>query len=246
MGHRQDTFAKKPGAGRRLYNWVLHWAETPYGAWALFLLAFAESSFFPIPPDVLLIALGLSIPTRSFRYGLICTLGSLVGGVAGYGIGWGLWQWVEPACIPYLFSQTSFDKVKGLYEQYDFWIVFIAAFTPIPYKVITITAGVCGINMVMFLIASTVGRAGRFFIVSTLMYFFGERIRNFIEKYFNMLSVGFVVALIGGFVLIGYWSAVAAHAWTVGLGVLSVGGFLVISCWPAIAGVFGRRFGRKQ
>ena len=240
MTDEREVAVRRPNIVRRLYNWVLHWAETPYGVLALFLLAFAESSFFPIPPDVLLIALGLSIPARAFKYGLICTVGSLVGGVVGYGIGWGIWQSVEPVFIPYLFSQDTFETVKAYYDRYDFWIVFVAAFTPIPYKVITIAAGVCQINFFMFVVASTVGRAARFFIVSALICFFGERIRNFIEEYFNICTIAFAVLLIGGFVVIRYWSVLAGPMLTLGLGAAAIGGFLVISYWPAIAGLFRR------
>jgi len=205
-----ETTTKRPNIIRRLYDWVLHWAETPYGPWALFLLAFAESSFFPIPPDVLLIALAISIPAKSFRYALICCAGSLLGGLAGYGIGAGLWAAVHDLFIPYLFGQDTFDRAVRLYEQYDFWVVFAAAFTPIPYKVITITAGVCRINLPMFMIASVVGRAARFFLVAGLIRIFGKPIRNFVEKYFNLVTVLFTILLIGGFAVIRYWSAIVA------------------------------------
>jgi len=203
-----DNPAKKPHLIRRLYDWVLHWAETPYGVWALFLLAFAESSFFPIPPDVLLIALAMSVPARSFRYAAICCAGSLIGGLAGYGIGALGWAALEGVFIPHLFSQDVFDHVVALYDKYDFWIVFIAAFTPIPYKVITISAGVCGINLTMFVIASLIGRAARFFLVATIIRIFGKPIRSFIEKYFNLCTIAFTLLLAGGFAVIRYWNAI--------------------------------------
>jgi membrane protein YqaA with SNARE-associated domain len=199
---------RRPHLIRRLYDWVLNWAETPYGVWALFILAFAESSFFPIPPDVLLIALAFSIPARAFRYALISAIGSVLGGLAGYGIGFGLWEAAHGLFIPHVFSQAAFDSVVGYYAKYDFWIVFTAAFTPIPYKVITITAGVCRINLPMFIIASAVGRAARFFLVAWLIHHFGKPIRTFIEKYFNLVTVLFTVGLIGGFVLLRYWEQI--------------------------------------
>lgn len=199
---------RRPHVIRRLYDWVLHWAETPYGVWALFLLAFAESSFFPIPPDVLLIALALSIPAKAFRYALICTFGSVLGGLFGYAIGFGVWEVSRGLFIPHIFSQATFDNVVAKYERYDFWIVFIAAFTPIPYKVITITAGVCKINLGMFIIASAVGRAARFFLVAWMIHHFGPPIRRFIDEYFNLVTVVFTAALIGGFVVIKYWDAI--------------------------------------
>jgi len=187
-----------------MYNWVLHWAETPYAEWALFLLAFAESSVFPVPPDVLLIAMALSVKQRSFRYAAICTAGSALGGLLGYLIGWGAWAAVNPFFFRYVFSEATFHSVVAYYEQYNFWIVFIAAFTPIPYKVITISAGVCHISLIPFVIASFIGRGARFFLVAVMIYFFGQRLRNFIEKYFDLCTIAFTVLLIGGFVALKY------------------------------------------
>lgn len=191
---------------RDLYDWVLSWAESRYGGVALFLLAMAEASFFPIPPDVLLLPLCVGKRTRSLRFAAICTAGSVIGGAIGYAIGWGAWAAVDQLFYSYVpgFSEDKFNMVGGLYGQYDFWIVFVAAFTPIPYKVITIAAGVFQINFVMFMIASTVGRAARFFLVAGLLYFFGEPIRGFIDRWFNLLVVAFTVLLIGGFVLLKY------------------------------------------
>lgn len=189
---------------RRLYDWVLHWAETPYGAPALFLLAFAESSFFPIPPDVLLLALCIAIPTRSFRFALVSSCGSVLGGVAGYGIGLGLWGVVSGYFYLYVpgFNEAVFSRVQQLFATYDFWTVFTAGFTPIPYKVITIGAGVFQINFPVFVFASLVSRSLRFFLVAALIYRYGPAVRSFIEKYFNVLSVVFMLLLIGGFVVI--------------------------------------------
>lgn len=191
---------------RSLYDWVLSWAHTPYGAWALFLLAVAEASFFPIPPDVLLLPLCVGKRTQALRFAAICTAGSVLGGAIGYAIGWGAWEAVHQLFYDYVpgFSVDKFNMVGGLYDQYNFWIVFVAAFTPIPYKVITIAAGVFQINFAMFMIASTVGRASRFFLVAGLLYFYGEPIRGFIDRWFNPLVVAFTVLLIGGFVLLKY------------------------------------------
>ena len=189
---------------RRLYDWVLGWAESPYGAAALAVLAFAESSFFPIPPDVLLIALCLGNRGKWAKFALICSAASFVGGLAGYGIGWGLWAVVDEWFFTYVpgFTHEAFDHVSGLYDQWSFWIVFVAAFTPIPYKVITITAGVCSINLPMFIVASVVGRSARFFLVGFLLYHFGEPIKDFIDKRFNLLTIVFALLLIGGFVVL--------------------------------------------
>jgi len=186
---------------RKLYDWVLSWADSPFGIVALAALAFAESSFFPIPPDVLLIALCLGDRRKWALFAGTCAAASLVGGLAGYAIGWGFWAAVDQWFFAYVpgFSPEAYAQVSGLYEHYNFWIVFVAAFTPIPYKVITITAGVCQINFVMFLIASTVGRAARFFLVAFMLYYFGEPIRDFIDRRFNLLTIVFVVLIVSGF-----------------------------------------------
>lgn len=191
---------------RRLYDWVLSWAHTPYGAPALFLLAMAESSVFPIPPDVLLIALCLGKRERWLYYAGVCSVGSILGGLIGYGIGWGLWQAVDQFFFQYVpgFTPDNFHFVQDIYRDYDFWFVFVAAFTPIPYKVITITAGVFGINLVMFLIATVIGRSARFFLVAFLLFRFGEPISAFIDKRFNMLTIVFAVLLVGGFYVIRF------------------------------------------
>ena len=196
---------------RKLYDWVLHWADTPYGALALFLLAFAESSFFPIPPDALLIALVLGARTKAFRLAANCTLGSVTGAIAGYAIGNFLW-WTPANEFTGLalfffehipsFTQDAFYGVQKLYEQYDFWIVFTAGFTPIPYKVINITSGAFDISMVMFLVASIISRGARFFLVALLIWKFGPPIKKFIDKYFNLLATVFIILLVGGFLLL--------------------------------------------
>jgi membrane protein YqaA with SNARE-associated domain len=187
---------------RRLYSWVLHWAETPYGSWALFLLALSESSFFPVPPDVLLIALAVSIPKKSFKYALICSAGSLIGGCLGYLIGWQFMITVGEKIIQLYGLTHKMQYIKDLYMQYDAWAIGIAGFTPIPYKVFTISAGAFDINFTVFIIASAVSRAARFFLVAWLIYLFGPKIKTFIDKYFNILAITFVVLLIAGFVII--------------------------------------------
>ena len=187
---------------RRLYSWVLHWAETPYGSWALFLLALSESSFFPVPPDVLLIALAVSIPKKSFKYALICTAGSLIGGCLGYLIGWQFMITVGEKIIQFYGLTHKMQYIKDLYMQYDAWAIGIAGFTPIPYKVFTISAGAFDINFTVFVIASAISRAARFFLVAWLIYLFGPKIKTFIDKYFNILAITFVVLLVAGFAII--------------------------------------------
>ena len=191
---------------RRLYDWVLHWAETPYGAPALFLLAVAESSFFPIPPDPLLVALCLGVPSRSMRFAATATLASVVGGVIGYGIGAGAWSLMQDWFFAYVpgVSPESFANVQALYDRYDFWAVFFAGLTPIPYKVFTLSSGVFGINFPVFVLASVLSRGLRFFVVAGLIYRFGQPITRFIDRYFNLLALVFSVLLVGGFFLLEF------------------------------------------
>lgn len=196
---------------KRLYDWMLSWGESRWGALALFLFAFAESSFFPIPPDVLLIALCLGAVARSFRFAAICTLGSVMGAMLGYAIGFFAWQTTagEYTALAHfffnhVFSMEAFEKVGALYDQYNFWIVFTAGFTPLPYKIFTITGGLFHINFVMFLIASIISRGLRFFLIAGLIWKFGAPIKGFIDKYFNLLAIVFTVLLVGSFFLLGY------------------------------------------
>lgn len=185
-----------------LYQWVLDWAETPYGKWALFILAFTESSFFPIPPDVLLIALALSVPSRSFYYAFICSVGSVLGGIAGYIIGL---FFLETIGMPILQFYSAMDKylyLQDLYRSYDIWVVGLAGFTPIPYKVFTIAAGAFKIDFSSFVFASAISRSARFFILGGLIYLYGNKIKEFIDRYFNLLTIIFFLLLIGGFFLI--------------------------------------------
>lgn len=189
---------------KKSYDWVMHWAQTPYGVPALFILSFAESSFFPIPPDVLLIALALSIPSKALYFAAICSVGSVVGGIAGYGIGWGLWEVVQSFFFDYIpgFSHHTFELIRDKYDLYNFWVVFTAGFTPIPYKVITISAGVFKIDFPIFVLASAISRSARFFLVGWLIFKFGAPVKKFIDKYFNIISIVFVILLVLGFVVI--------------------------------------------
>lgn len=202
---------------RRLYDWTLAWAYRPSAAVALFVLSFAESSFFPIPPDVLLMPLTLGNRKRWLRYASLCSLASVLGAVFGFAIGWLVWDaGVDQLFYRYVpgFTEKVFNDVSTLYDRYNFWIVFTAGFTPIPFKVITITAGVFGTGaqvespamfFAVFLVASIVSRSARFFLVAGLMRAFGAKITPFIDKYFNWLALLFTALLIGGFVVIKYF-----------------------------------------
>ena len=198
-----DT-VKKTGPVRRLYDWVLHWAETPYGVAALFVLALAESSFFPIPPDPLLIALCLGAASKSLRFALIATSASVLGGIIGYGIGAGAWDLVEPWFYQYVpgVSPEAFEQVQAQYDRWDFWAIFFAGLTPIPYKVFTLSAGVFSINFGIFVVASVLSRSIRFFLLAGLIFKFGKPIASFIDRYFNLLAWIFGIMLLGGFLVI--------------------------------------------
>ena len=198
---------------RKMYDWVLSWSESKYGTIALFVLAFAESSFFPIPPDALLIALVLGARTKAFRLAAICTLGSVSGGMFGYWIGHFLWYDTAgnfSALANFFFDTIPgftvelFDSVAALYDKWNFWIVFTAGFTPIPYKIFTVSGGAFNIDFILFVVASAISRAARFYLVATLIWKFGDSIKEFIDKYFDWLAIAFTVLLIGGFVVIKY------------------------------------------
>ena len=198
---------------RRLYDWILKWAETPYGPIALFILAFAEASFFPVPPDALLIALALGSRLKSLRFALNCAVASVLGAILGYGIGHFAW-WTGTGEFSGLalfffnhvpgFSEQLFYRIQEQYNQWNFWIIFTAGFTPIPYKVFTITAGAFNISFPMFVVASIISRSARFFLVAGLIRLYGDPIREFIDKYFNLLAILFTILIIGGFVIIKY------------------------------------------
>jgi membrane protein YqaA with SNARE-associated domain len=189
---------------RKLYDWVLHWADTPYALPALFLLAFAESSFFPVPPDVLLITLALSIPARAFRYAAICTIGSVFGGVVGYGIGLYGYEALGKPIVEFYHGQEVMAAIKLQYDKYGFVGILVAAITPIPYKIFTIASGVFTFDFKLFVFSSIIGRGTRFFIVAALIWKFGPPIRSFIDKYFNLLTFVFFALLIMGFIFVRY------------------------------------------
>jgi len=198
---------------RNLYDWVLKWSNSKYGPLMLGLMAFAEASFFLIPPDVLLIPLALGLRTKAFRLAFICSLGSILGAIFGYVIGSYLWwegvnqfSWLARLFFDVIpgFTPEIFYSIQTKYEIWNFWVVFTAGFTPIPFKVITISAGAFDINFILFVIASTLSRSARFFLLSALIWKFGESMRDFIDKYFNLLAIIFMILLIGSFVLIKY------------------------------------------
>ena len=203
-GRRGRMTDRERGWVRRLYDWVLHWGETPYGPLALAILAFAEASFFPIPPDPLLMALCLGAITSSLRFAAISTAASVLGGILGYALGAGAWHLLGDFFFTYVPGVTpeAFHNVQDLYTRYDFWAVFLAGLTPIPYKVFTLSAGVFAVNFPIFILASVLSRGLRFFLVAGLIHRFGAPISDFIDRYFNLLTWVFGVLVILGFLVI--------------------------------------------
>jgi membrane protein YqaA with SNARE-associated domain len=195
---------RRPSLLRRLYNWTISWAERPGGAWALFFIAVVESSVFPVPPDVLLLALAVGAPKRALWFAAICSAGSVIGGMIGYWIGYSAWYAVGDYFIPFVFSQAAFETVRELYQGNAFVAILSAAFTPIPYKVFTVAAGVFEVGFWTLVLASTIGRSARFFMVAGAIYLFGAQVKALIEKYFDWLAWLFLFLLAGGFILIKY------------------------------------------
>lgn len=182
--------------GKQLYNWMLSWSDSPYGVPALFCLAFAESTFFPLPPDVLVIALTLGDPSQAWWYATVSTIGSVLGGAFGYGIGW---FGGRPLLLRFM-GQTRMDLVHQYFQRYEAWAILIAGFTPIPYKIFTIGAGAFYVNFRTFMVASLVSRGARFFLVAGAIQFLGPWVKELIEKYFDLFSIIFV-----GLLVLGFW-----------------------------------------
>lgn len=197
---------KKQGIIRRLYAWVLHWADTPYALPALVTLAFAESSFFPIPPDPLLMALCLGKPKKAFHFALWCAAASIAGGILGYYIGFAFYEEVGSRIIHLLGYEHQFETVGRLYGENGFLAVTTAAFTPIPYKVFTIAAGVfhAQVSLPTLILGSAIGRTGRFCLVAGVIFFFGPTVKSYLDRYLEVATVSLAILGIGGFLAIKY------------------------------------------
>jgi membrane protein YqaA with SNARE-associated domain len=189
---------------RKLYDWVVSFSEGPHGTWALFLVAVAEASFFPVPPDVLLLALAIGSPHRALWFSLVCTTGSVLGAGFGYLLGIEFYDLVGKPIIDFYSAEEGYERVQALYREWDAIAVGVAGLTPIPFKVFTIAAGAFRINFVTFLLASLVSRGLRFFVIGGLIRWLGPGIKEFIDRYFNLLVVIFGILLVGGFVIVKY------------------------------------------
>ena len=191
---------------RQIYNWTLSLAERKFSGLWLGLLSFAEASFFPIPPDVLLIPLCLGKMKKAFRFAFICSIASVLGGIAGYAIGAFAWDELAGLFFQYIpgFTPEKFDQLKAWYEEWGWPLVFIAGFSPIPYKIFTVASGVLGMALWPFILASAVSRSARFFLVAFLLAKFGEPMKEKIDKHFNLLALLFGLLLIGGIVALKF------------------------------------------
>jgi len=197
-GHSLEQARATRNPVKKLYFWTLHWSETKYALPALVVISFAESSFFPVPPDVLLLAMCFAVPRQAFQYAFWCSVASVAGGVLGYYIGMFFWELTRDLFFAYVFSEKKFRIVEAAYQGNAFMAILTAAFTPIPYKVFTIAAGVCQVNLGTLVLASAVGRSARFFMVGGLIFFFGQKVKPFLEKYFEWFTILFVVLAILG------------------------------------------------
>jgi membrane protein YqaA with SNARE-associated domain len=199
-----DTAGERRGFLRRMYDWVLGWADRPGGAWALFGIAFAESSFFPIPPDALLIPLVLGRPTRGLWFAMVCTAGSVLGAIAGYLIGSFLFASIGQAILDFYGATDHYASLGQMFNE-NLWLTLgTAGFTPIPFKVFTIASGVFEVPLATLVVASAIGRSGRFFLVGTAIYVFGPTIRSFLDRYLEWITIALFVLLIAGFYAVRY------------------------------------------
>lgn len=187
-----------------MYDWVLHWAATPYALPALFFISFVESSFFPVPPDILLIAMTVAVPALWIRFSFFCSLASVLGGMFGYFLGYEFMDLIGTRIVEFYHFQEKFEKIGGLYDKHQAWAVAAAGFTPLPYKIFTLAAGAFKINFPTFVLASAISRSARFVLVAFIIHKFGPPIKVWIEKYFNLFSIVFFILLVLGFYLLKF------------------------------------------
>lgn len=199
-----EEHVKKESWLRRLYHWTLSWVDHPSAQYALFFIALIESSIFPIPPDILLIALALGKPQAALRFAAIATAGSTVGAIVGYGIGFLLLASVGQPIIEFYGLTSQYAQAEGWFAEYGVMIVLIAGFSPIPFKVITIASGAFGLAFIPFVLASLLSRGARFFLEAALLRWGGDRLRNFVEKHFEWLTIGATLLVVAGFIAV--WS----------------------------------------
>ena len=189
---------------RQLYDWTISLAEHPRALWALALVAFVEASVFPIPPDILMIPMIIAAPKRAFAIATVATVASVLGGMLGYFIGWGLFESVGKPVLDFYGKSDEFSRFSERYNQFGPWAVLIAGVTPFPYKVITILSGSTGLSVPVFILSSVIARSIRFFLIAGLLWKFGSPIRDFIERRLGLMFTLFVVILLAGFYAVRY------------------------------------------
>lgn len=189
---------------RRLYDRLVVLSNHPSALWVLAIVSFAESSFFPIPPDVMLIPMILANRSKAWLFAGVCTIASVLGGFFGYAIGYYLFEAVGKPVIDFYGLQAGFDKFQQQFNEWGLWVILIKGLTPIPYKLVTIASGVAHFDLATFGIASLITRGGRFFLVAALLYVVGDPIRHFVEKHLTLVTTGFVLVIVAGFVAFAY------------------------------------------
>ncbi len=189
---------------RNIYNWTLQKAQHKNAKWYLSLISFAESSVFPIPPDIILIPMALASKVNALFYAFLCTLFSVLGGILGYTIGYFFFNSIGLYIVEFYHLENSFSVFEDYYKEFGILIVLGAGITPFPYKFITIASGVFGLNIFLFIIISIIGRGLRFYLIAILLYFFGEKIKLIIDKYFNILTIVFFILLVGSVFIIRF------------------------------------------
>ncbi len=189
---------------KKLYDWTIELAGHARARWALAAVAFVESSFFPIPPDVMLVPMVLARRARAWSLALITTIGSVTGGMLGYAIGFFLFASIGQAVLGFYGLEGKYAAFTAQYDEYGAWIVFAFGLTPLPYKLITIASGAAGLDLMVFVIASIAARGLRFFAVAALLYWLGPVVREFIERHFGLATMLFTVLLVGGFLAVRF------------------------------------------
>ncbi|MBV9522352.1 MAG: DedA family protein [Alphaproteobacteria bacterium] len=189
---------------KRLYDWTIRLAAGPHALHALAAIAFIESSFFPLPPDILLIPMALARPRRAWWIATVATLASVAGGFLGYAIGYYLFDAIGRPVLEFYGAMGRYAALKQAFDEWGAWIIIIKGMTPIPYKLVTIASGVAHFDLATFAIASLISRALRFFLLAALLYFFGEAVRDFIERRLTLVTSLFAAALVGGFIVLRY------------------------------------------
>ncbi len=190
---------------RSLYQWCVRAAAKPRAAWVLAAVSFAESSFFPVPPDAMLIPMALAQPKRAWYFATVCTVASVLGGLLGYFIGAGLYESVGHWLIQLYGYGDKVEAFREAYSRFGTWIILIKGLTPIPYKIITITSGFAGFNLALFVLCSIVARGMRFFVVAFLLNRYGDRARAILEERLEFWALLFAVLLVGGIVVAIYF-----------------------------------------